>query len=122
MREDKRANTDKLIGSDDAITWLSKLTWEIAQIFEHPKDNVSVRIYRSMNCAITAWHMVDWIYMLSDKSQRKELSRITEAHKFKDGKFDLAIQAWCPAIGLCRQIATAAKHLNVLYDRADVRL
>ena len=121
-RASRSANTKKIVGSDDAILMLSKLGWEIRSIYENPKDGVAERIYRSLNCAMTAWHIADWLWMLSSKSQREFLLRFTKAHETQAGTFPVAVQRWCPYIGLCRQIATTAKHLTDDFDRSEVWL
>lgn len=121
-RTTRPANTKKIIGSEDAIFLLNKLGWEIRAIHEHPHDGITERIYRSINCALTAWHLTDWLWMLSSEEQRKSLCEITEVQKYDTKEFHVAIQKWCPAIALCRQIATAAKHLDIDYDREDVWL
>jgi len=120
-RKDGIANTSKIVGSDDAIFMLSKLKWEIEQIINHPQDGVAVRLFKSVNCAITAWHLQDWIWKLSDARQRELLERLVGVKRLGQ-PFDVAVQKWCPAVGLCRQIATPAKHLGVVFDEPSVTL
>ncbi|WP_369781871.1 hypothetical protein [Pseudomonas sp. WC2401] len=111
----------KMMQSGHPVAWLSKLCWEITEAMVCLDPNPVARVYKSMNCAITAWHMHDWIWQFSDDQMKSELARHLNVQKFKSMQdFSRAIQKACPAISLCRQVGTAVKHVSVAYNRPDV--
>ncbi|HDS1813707.1 hypothetical protein [Pseudomonas putida] len=111
----------KMMHSGHPVAWLSKLTWEIAEAMTCRSPNPAARVYKSMNCAITAWHMHDWIWQFSDEQMKEELAAFLKAPSFKSiGDFSRAIQRLSPAISYCRQIGTAVKHVSLAYNRPEV--
>ncbi|WP_162945827.1 hypothetical protein [Pseudomonas sp. DY-1] len=112
---------EKMMQSGHSIAWLSKLSWEIAEVIQCIDKNPAARIFKSMNCAITAWHMSDWIWQFSDPAMKLKLAMCLGDESINDKKkFCLAVQRVCPAIALCRQIGTAVKHVSVDYNRPEV--
>lgn len=111
----------KLMSSGHPVAWLAKLSWEIAEAVVCRDGNPAARVYKSMNCAITAWHVLDWIWQFSDQHQRDQLSAVLKCDRVTTLKqFSTAVQKKCPAIGLCRQIGTAVKHVSLSFNRAEV--
>ncbi|MFP3447575.1 hypothetical protein [Pseudomonas sp. SIMBA_067] len=116
-----RIDLSKMMQSGHPIAWLSKLSWEIAEAITHRDSNPAGRVYKSMNCAITAWHMHDWIWQFSDEEMKEQLALYLKVPKFKAiGDFSKAIQRLSPAIALCRQIGTAVKHVSLAHNRPEV--
>jgi len=116
-----RVDLTKLMSSGHPVAWLAKLSWEISEAVACRDSSPVVRIYKSMNCAVTAWHVSDWIWQFSNQRQREHLSTVLKCRRLGSLKdFCRAVQRSCPAIGLCRQIGTAVKHVSVAYNRAEV--
>lgn len=112
----------KLMQSGHPVAWLAKLKWEITQAAECTDLNPAVRVWKSMNCAITAWHMHDWVWNFADENMKNKLAHHLNLEKItRLGDFSIGIQKASPAISLCRQIGTAVKHVSLTYNRPEVR-
>ena len=113
----------KFMSAEHPVFMLSKLSGELVRLRETSSSNSPIeRIWQSMNCAITAWHCHEWYWQLSDDQQRGRLARTVGTSEDQSvGKFGVACQQRCLAVALCRQIGTAAKHLEVTHDRPHVR-
>lgn len=92
---------------------IEKLAWEIRQLESHDEADCQGATYKALNCAVTAWHMADWVFESCDRPRLDYLSTLAGRRISK--KVDL--QNWCraseAAVGMCQQIATATKHAFV---------
>ena len=59
---------------------LTKLAWEIRQLRESLSPNDSgfvwplVPAYHAYNSAVTAWHLVDWVWCTADQESRAQIA------------------------------------------------
>jgi len=103
---------------------LTKLSWEISQL----RDSLSPRgddfvwpltpAYHAYNCAVTAWHLVDWTWCTADAELREQMG-----HKYQFAfpaserkgleRFADSITQDCRALHVCRVIANGSKHMKV---------
>lgn len=83
---------------------LDKLMWEIEGFQKESPQDVAALAYRAFNGAVTAWHVLDWIWHDLTDEQRAAL----DVEKLIDLQ-NLA-RRQCRALHLCRQVATASKH------------
>lgn len=60
--------------------------------------------------AMTAWHLLDWIWAADVKCSSKYLTKLGGQYKQRQDFVDHVLKA-CPAIRYCQIIATSAKHL-----------
>jgi hypothetical protein len=113
-----RFDTRKTL-ADDPILHLAKLSWEVMGIVNARHVAPPVRIFMSLNAASTAWHLHEWIWKRATPAGQEELLRIVNATGgWKE--YVVGIQKSSGAIAICRQIATAAKHVTVHHDRDDI--
>jgi hypothetical protein len=90
-----------------------KLLYEIKWLEETPNWDQTRQAYIALNGAITAWHMAEWLAAGLTPAQKAKLS------KFAGTKIDSAASVMqyarksSPALHVCRQIATGAKHVEV---------
>ena len=89
----------------------SKLKWELEQLVQTRGFEAA---YLSLTCATTAWHVCDWFWQLNDQNGRDRIAT-SLGHKpySKLGDFSRLVQEASEAVAVCRQLATAAKHLSV---------
>lgn len=106
--------------SDDPVLHLSKLGWEIAQIRDAKSVLPAERTFMSINAALTAWHIHEWLWKATTDEGRQELLRLSRAQGTGLKAFVLGVQRSCEAIAICRQFATAQKHFGVEHNREDV--
>ena len=99
---------------------LMKLWWEIEQL----RQSLSVQsddtadlhapAYHAFNCAVTAWHMVDWVWQSTDASGRaailSRLGLVPSAPKKDFSAFNRELMKRYRPLHLCRQVATGSKH------------
>jgi len=111
--------TKTLVG-DDAVGMLSKLLWEMQQIFEYKGDESAIRAFMSYNAASTAWHIHEWLWKLCPDDQRSNLLEVVNAKTQDFDGYVRGLQLSNGAIAICRQIATAGKHVGVKYNRDDI--
>src|SRR5215203_4310459 len=70
----------------------------------------------SFNAAVTAWHIADWVFCDMTTEQRLQL----KCHSLSD--LQTRARTDCRSIHLCRQVATASKHVQVShYPDHDVQ-
>jgi hypothetical protein len=77
---------------------LGKLEWEI-EAFAAEREMPALA-YRAFNCAVTAWHLSDWVWKAFNLKQR---------HRFADKKrnFQRNSRDQCSALRLCWLITNA---------------
>jgi hypothetical protein len=89
---------------------LEKLRWEMDNLdFRQPYD-IAVCQYQMFNCAVTAWHVTDWLWQDISPELRGKLSNTKgePLNKFED--FQKYVREACPALKLCQQVANGSKH------------
>jgi hypothetical protein len=107
---------------------LTKLGWEIAGLrsaLSAPIKEGAEPAYHAFNCAVTAWHMSDWVWRSATAEDRAELLSKLAAPATGKGSFaaftgELVKQH--RVLHICRQIATGSKHKIIERDPdPDVR-
>ena len=93
-------------------TALEKLRWELNNLFCRQRYDIAVCSYHAFNCAVTAWHVTDWLWQdisssleLKTKMQEKNMNSWTKCEEFQH-----YVRENCRALRLCYQIATGSKH------------
>lgn len=96
----------------DSRDMLEKLRWELNNLFRRQRIDIAACKYHAFNCAVTAWHVTDWLWQ--DISSSPELkTKMQEKNKeswSECGEFQLYVRKSCPALRRCYQIATGSKH------------
>ena len=104
---------------------LNKLHWEIYSLrkalSEEPEHlgHTHAPSYCAFNCAVTAWHLADWVWKASSPEQRADIlacfgiESSGEDQKGNFGKFQTALRNTSRALHICRQVATGSKHMTV---------
>jgi hypothetical protein len=86
-------------GLATARSMLRKLEWEVAEV--ERQDPFTA--FRAFNTAVTAWHLVDWVW-----------SDLARSSNGRGGKAQRAFQdrcrTACPGLKLCEAITNASKH------------
>jgi hypothetical protein len=93
---------------------LEKLRYETGGLSATERHDVMGRAYTVFNCAVTAWHMTDWVWAELDPKQREEAQRLAGTdYKIKETD-PRPLQAYarnvCEALKLCELIANGSKH------------
>ncbi|MFF7398865.1 MULTISPECIES: hypothetical protein [unclassified Achromobacter] len=123
---------------------LQKLGWEVEQL-RALEDHLDIRcVYQSINCALSAWHMTDWVFQFMTEAQREKYTpQSAESLLFKIAAatpdtskwfklrgdlmqaqlkiFRTRAQQASPAVRICRYIADASKH-RYLTSNPDPKL
>jgi hypothetical protein len=102
---------------------LTKLHWEIYSLrkalSEKPEHigHTHAPAYCAFNCAVTAWHLADWVWNASSEDRRADILALLGSTAGNDrnafGKFQTAIRSKSRALQICRQLATGSKHMSV---------
>jgi hypothetical protein len=103
---------------------LTKLHWEIYSLrkalSEKPEHigHTHAPAYCAFNCAVTAWHLADWVWNASPKDRRTDIlallgTTVTGDDRQDFVKFQTAIRNHSRALHICRQLATGSKHMAV---------
>ena len=112
---------------------LMKLRWEIAGLRSALSEPIETSAelhapaYHAFNCAVTAWHMTDWIWQSATAEDRAELLSklaITATGKSQNdfSAFTRALMKSHRVLHICRQIAIGSKHKIVeRHPDPDVR-
>jgi hypothetical protein len=64
----------------------------------------------AFNCAVTAWHLVDWTWQFRRQDQ-VIASKIPGHFRFQD--FHALVRNQCESLDICHEIATGAKHVRL---------
>jgi hypothetical protein len=102
---------------------LSKLHWEIAgfrrSLHNRHMHRWLLPAYHAFNCAVTAWHMTDWIWMYISLGEQRELAAKHGLARADLRDFQDAIAQESRALNACREICNGSKHREVTRKRAD---
>lgn len=98
--------------------WLGKLHWEIKSFkrTESRNDGIFselIAAYQATNCAITAWHMVDWIWEYCSPEEQKDLALKFKLKNPTVECFGNYLKSTSITLRVCREIATASKHHRI---------
>jgi hypothetical protein len=101
---------------------LLKLRWEIKNFQRSsrrssPKDMVPA--YHAFNCAVTAWHMTDWVWEYLAPQSQAELAKRLSLRASTLRSFQDAIALSSRALNACQEIANGSKHRKVRRPQAD---
>lgn len=93
---------------------LEKLRYETGSLNTTERFDVTGRAYIAFNCALTAWHMTDWVWAELDQDQRERIQKCagTNFKLVETCAKPLQEFARCrsPALKLCELIANGSKH------------
>lgn len=90
-------------------SYLGKLEWDIEQLRALDKvRDAFPYTYQTINCAVTAWSMADWVFDTLSVTQKTALGLSEKVSSFKKH-----VQGESTALAVCREIADASKHKRV---------
>ncbi len=97
----------KSFGLRDSRHMLEKLQWELSNLFRRQRHDIRVCQYHAFNCAITAWHVTDWLWqdISSELKDKRQWEKCQDLQKY--------VREECPELNLCHQITTGSKHCLV---------
>ena len=120
---DVPVSPDKVFMLATPAHMLQKFHWEIAQLKKMLREKpeklgyVHAPSYCAFNCAVTAWHIADWVWQSPHAHHEDLLSRfglaVTVDDKRNFSAFQNGIRQKSRAIHICRQLATGSKHMTV---------
>lgn len=104
--------TSKTLFLMEPVDMYFKLRWEHSQLV-NPTDEESRRInaYRSLNAAITAFHMHDWVLSCLERRHYENMRKADLDLADEQALVDLLWR--CPAYSFCESIANASKHYRL---------
>ena len=82
---------------------LLKIHWEIRQLKTRNDDIFPTLAYHAFNCAVTIWHMADWVWEAAPEAERHHLAKTKGALKN-------SAKQQCRDVEICGAIANASKH------------
>jgi|GEM_PF-3070350 len=126
------------------VQFLKKLEWDVTQLSDLEKHLDIRSVYQSINCAITAWHMTDWVFQFMTDGQRANFTPARAAHlpeeiarssapdkawrQLKDqlakaqlNQFRRRIMKASDELRICRYVADTSKH-RLLTHNPDYEL
>ena len=92
---------------------LEKLRWELNNLFRRQRHDVIVCQYHAFNCAVTAWHVTDWLWQDLPSELRAEIELAAGVPIKCLGDFQNYVRLQCSALNLCYEISRGAKHCIV---------
>jgi hypothetical protein len=91
----------------DSRDILEKLHWELNNLFFRQRHDIKACQYHAFNCAVTAWHVTDWLWQDMSPALKSDL-HVKSCKAFQD-----YVRNACPALNLCHEIANGSKHCLV---------
>lgn len=107
--------------------WMRKLYWEIAGFTQAEETQGEIFGYQVLgywaaNCAITAWHMTDWVWASSSVSEQRALMEDNNFSGNTLRNFQTSIRANSRDLHYCREIANGSKHFQITRANADAEV
>lgn len=106
--------------------FLLKLHWEIEQLkialkTEHKIAWTDAPAYHAFNCAVTCWHLSDWVWEYADENLRQLIGSqlATKLAKLED--FQAAIRTKHRSLHVCWQIANGSKHMKMRKSDPNIK-
>jgi hypothetical protein len=124
--KDAGRRVNAVFGLRSAQHLFKKLVWE-HEHFRHAMAADNYRypdpspIYWAFNCAVTAWHLVDWIWADATDEQKAKLAS-TYGFNQADGRdaFAKALLDLVPELAACSDIANGSKHFKLTRPKTSV--
>jgi hypothetical protein len=95
-------------GLENCQDLLRKLEWEVEQLKVAKPGDPDAIAFGVFNGAVTAWHLTDWVW------QDMPVEFKAQCQWTKPAEFQNYCRDRCRALHVCRQIATASKHSEVM--------
>lgn len=95
----------------DDMVW--KLAWEIQNLEREersttgPFQREKEAEFAAFNCAIAAWHTLDWIWRSCNNEKKKNISPMGTFASFK-----AAMAAECRSLLICQTLCNSSKHAS----------
>lgn len=107
---------EKTFGLNNCRDLLRKLEWEIDNYEKTPPQDLESLSFHAFNAAVTAWHIVDWVWADMTEEQRQSVARawgitLSQTTSKSINQFAGTVRQKNRAINLCREIAIASKHV-----------
>lgn len=123
VQEHNPSIPDKVFMLATPAHMLHKFHWEIYTLkktltnkLENP-GHVHAPSYCAFNCAVTAWHILDWVWQSPGANKEDILQQLGMVFADDDKKnfraFQNGIRQRSRSIHICRQLATGSKHMTV---------
>ncbi|MCG3146440.1 MAG: hypothetical protein HONDAALG_04506 [Gammaproteobacteria bacterium] len=114
----------KVFALTTPVHLLRKLWWEVKEFEAAENDNSElgthlIVAYHAMNCAVTAWHMADWVWLHGGEDQRHHLFAMLELEQENFTTFVAYLRRNSRALNCCRDIATGSKHMRLERKGSD---
>jgi hypothetical protein len=111
VSDDHGRSTFALRGCRDL---LEKLRSEISSLVTIERHDVMTRAYIVFNCAVTTWHMTDWVWAELDAEQWKRIQACAGTSFIPQKTDPRPLQEFArhesDALGLCELVANGSKH------------
>lgn len=78
---------------------------------EFSTQEVSSRI--ALNCAMTAWHLSEWIYNEYKETEFNEFRRMTDFHNH--------IKSECPSLQIMQDLSNGTKHSKITMYNSEIQ-
>ena len=109
----------KTFGLENCRDLLRKLEWEVEGLKGTFPTDLDDLAFRAFNAVVTAWHIADWVWEDMDPDQRDALGDEWGTTLRNKGAFRYALRQQNREVALCREIATASKHVEVIQSPDD---
>lgn len=112
---DKINTTTQVFGVTTPGDMLAKLQRELDRVANASFFRQEL-VDHATNCALTAWHITDWVWrcrFASDSKARHELEASCTGLRWskRDDRFRECVTRMCPQLVLCQDIANGFKHV-----------
>ncbi len=116
-----RAGKPATYGLENSRDVLKKLEWEQHGLKAASEQEPKELFYRAFNAAVTAWHLAEWVWRDMTRDQRQQLEtdwdKPLNVNDDNGGAFRHELIQINREIAICREIATASKHVEVSRNR-----
>ena len=116
-----RAGKPATYGLENSRDVLKKLEWEQRGLKATSKQEPKELYYRAFNAAVTVWHLAEWVWSDMTRDQRQQLEtdwdKQLNVNDDNGRAFRRELIQINREIAICREIATASKHVKVSRNR-----
>jgi len=104
-------------GLENSRDLLEKLRWERDELVDASRQAPDRLCYCAFNASVTAWHLADWVWRDLTLRQRQVLEKKSgeslDTENERGGAFRHYLKTNSRALAICRELATASKHVEV---------
>ncbi|SNC68281.1 hypothetical protein SAMN06265337_2239 [Hymenobacter gelipurpurascens] len=94
---------------ESSVDLFKKLVHDYTEFKNHSGSRYKALGYKALDCALSGWHLLDWVFNTNEKSNYQSLYDLRQA-----------FEKICPELSVLHDIITGGKHFTVSKGRSNM--